>query len=200
VTKDSPFEVLQVCARLDSELFDQGLARGAVGLERFLLPTAAVEREHVPSAEALAVRLLGDQSFELGQDLAVPTQRKLGLVQELERAKPAIVEPRPLGLGHRLAVQVGQRRTTPQAQSRTELVGSVVRVAGCERVASSLHESLESLEVQFAALEWQSIAGAVGLDSLGAKSLPQAVDVDLKRLDRRARGVVSPELVDEPIA
>src|SRR5205823_9402337 len=77
--------------------------------------------------------------------------------------------------------------------------GRVVRLPACERVAASLEQPVEPLDVELARGERQAVARAVCLDPPGAKGLAQAVDVDLQRLDGRARGLLAPERVDQPV-
>ena len=57
-------ELPQALARLDPELVGQGAAGVAVGLQRVGLAVAAVQREHQLRAQALAVRVLGDEALE----------------------------------------------------------------------------------------------------------------------------------------
>ena len=104
-----PFELLQLRSRIDSELLHQDVASSAIRLERIRLPPRSVEREYVLRPEPFAIRLLGDRPFELGYQVVVPSERELRVVEKLERVDTAVVESRRLGLGDRLATQVGQR-------------------------------------------------------------------------------------------
>ena len=61
----------------------------------------------------------------------------------------------------------------------------------------ALGELLEALEVRGDAS--QRVAGATGLDRVGAQGLPQRRDVGLEDLGRARRRRVAPELVDERV-
>ena len=54
-------ECAQVRARLDAEILDETVAGLVVGRERVGLPAGPVERQHEQAAQALAIRLLGDE-------------------------------------------------------------------------------------------------------------------------------------------
>jgi hypothetical protein len=84
VTQDAPLELLQRRPRLDSELLHEGFSGGAVGVKCVLLTTGAVEREDQLLAEALAVRVFGDETLDRGDELDVAAERELGVGQELE--------------------------------------------------------------------------------------------------------------------
>ncbi len=109
MAEDLPLELLEVGARIDSELLHQLLSRRAKRLQRLLLPARPIERKDVLSAEALAVRLRRDQLLGPGDQLLVPAGRKLGVVRELECLEAPVFELRRLRLGDRLAAEVGKR-------------------------------------------------------------------------------------------
>ena len=83
VLEDRALESLQLVAELEPELLVEVRARVAVGGERVGLAAAAVERQHQLAAETLTERRLGDEPLELGHDLVVTTERKLGVDAQL---------------------------------------------------------------------------------------------------------------------
>jgi hypothetical protein len=89
--EDRPLELAQPLARLDTRLLDQGPACLLVGLQRFRLAVAAVERQHQLGAQTLAVGVLGDQRLELSNDLGVAAERQLGVDQLLQRRDPHVI-------------------------------------------------------------------------------------------------------------
>ena len=72
-------------ARVEAELLRQNLAGVAVDLEGVGLAAAPVERQQALLEEPLAVRMLGGQRFELGDDGVVPAAGELRVVAKLER-------------------------------------------------------------------------------------------------------------------
>ena len=88
LTEDRPFELLQRWAGLDAELLDEHLPAVPVCLQRLGLPAGAIEREHQLAAQALAQRVLEDQSLELAHEVEVPTESEIGIDPALERSEP----------------------------------------------------------------------------------------------------------------
>ena len=84
--EDRPLQLLQGRARIEAEILREGLAGFAIDLERVGLAAAAVEREHPLLEEPLAIRLLGRERFELGDDGVVSAAGELRVVAKLERA------------------------------------------------------------------------------------------------------------------
>ena len=80
-------EPLQLGARVQAEVLDERVAGAAVGVERVGLAAGAVEGEHQLGVEALAVRVLGGQAFELGDELAC-RGRARGRARRAARARP----------------------------------------------------------------------------------------------------------------
>src|SRR5439155_8660982 len=86
-------ELLERRARVDAQLVDERPARILVCLERFGLSSGAVEGEHQMSAEALAQRVLADETAQLRDQLRVTTQHKVRLNPLLERGQAQVFEP-----------------------------------------------------------------------------------------------------------
>ena len=79
LVEDCPFESSQRRPGLDPELLDERLPRRPVRRQRVGLPARAVEREHQLAAQSLAQRVLGDECFELGNELGCATEREVGV-------------------------------------------------------------------------------------------------------------------------
>ena len=82
MAEDGALELAQLGRRLDPELVERGSSR-PVGLQRLLLPTAAIEGQHLLTAEALPERMLRDERLQLAQYDVVAAERELGLAEEL---------------------------------------------------------------------------------------------------------------------
>jgi hypothetical protein len=150
--------------------------------------------------EPLAVWIRGDELLQLRGELFVAPERELRVVEQLERAQPLLRQDRCPGLCYRFSRQVRERRAAPQRECGAEFLGGVARCSGAQRTLRSGDKLVEARGVELPGLDAQPVAGAVRLDSGGAKGLPQAVDVDLQRLDRRPWRVGSPEVIDELVA
>ena len=87
--------------------------RVAVGLERFGLPPAAVEREHEMRHQLLARRVLRDEVLQLGHHVGVASGREVGLHARLQRRETLLFQSRDLGAGEGLGYEVGERRSPP---------------------------------------------------------------------------------------
>ena len=123
-----PLELLQLGAGVDAQLLDECVARSPVGLERVSLTAGPVEREHVLVAEPFAEWVRGDEPFELGDELVVPSERELGVVQQLERTQTPVLEPCCLRLRNRLAAEIGEGRATPEAERRPQVLRRIGRL------------------------------------------------------------------------
>src|SRR5581483_10372271 len=200
LAQDRALQLAQLRRGLDPQLIDERAPRGLVRLERLLLPAGAVEREHVLAAEPVAVRVLGDEAVELGDERVVPPEGELDLVSQLERVEVELLESSPLRLRERLAGEVRERRAAPERERLADEAGGSLGAAGVELPLGSPDELLEALEVELAGLEAQAVGLPARLDPLGAERLPEAVHVDLERGDGRAGRIVAPDQVDEPVA
>jgi hypothetical protein len=109
-----------------------------------------------------------------------------------------------LELGERLGGEVGERRAAPLGQRGAELPGSGVRVARGQGAAAVGGEALEALAVELARLQADAVAALLRLQD--AVALPvrcqraaQPADVHLQALGRGRRGLLAPQLVDQPL-
>ena len=109
-------ELPQALARLDPELVGQRAAGVAVGLQRVGLAVAAVQREHQLRAQALAVRVLGDQALEPFEQVCVLTQRELGLREQLQDGHAQVFQAQRLTLREPLVREIRERRAAPQGE------------------------------------------------------------------------------------
>ena len=100
-------------AGVHAELLDEQLAGGPAGGERVGLSARAVERECVLGAHALPVRLGRDQPLQLGHELVGAPERELGVVEELDRPQPLLLEL------SRLRRRGQARRRDPPAAARS---------------------------------------------------------------------------------
>jgi hypothetical protein len=174
----------ELLAGLDPEALDERLARRTIGRERVSLPAGAVERQHQLPAEPLAVRMLGDERLQLGDELAVPAEREVGVDSLLEHGQALLLESAGRRRREGLAVEVGQRRATPEG----------------ERIArpSVGPQPGELVEVGVPRRDVEHVSGGAGAERGAAfpQRLAQTGDVDLQRRASGLGRIVAPELVD----
>ncbi len=163
--EDRPLQLLQGWARVEAEILREGFAGFAIDLERIRLAAAAVEREHPLLEEPLAIRLVGRERLELGDDSVVAAARELRVEAKLERAEPQLLEPLGLGGSASLVRQIGESRASPDRERLPEVVGRVFRAAGLESRPAALERALEAVEVELVLLDDDAVAAAGGLDA-----------------------------------
>ena len=140
--EDRLLELLLLLARLQPELFVEQPPKRLEALERVGLPPRPVQGEHQLAVQPLAVRVLGDERLELGDELIVPAEREVGLDALLERDEPQLLQARDLSGGEILVNEIGQRRPAPERQSLAELFGGDRRF-GSAGVSDELLEAGE---------------------------------------------------------
>ena len=109
-------EALELRARVEAEVLDQRVAGAPERVQRVGLAARAIEREHQLRVQALAVRVLGGERLELGDDVAVAAEREVVLDPLLERVEAGALDPVRLAGGRAEQERVGQRRAAEQRQ------------------------------------------------------------------------------------
>ena len=178
--QDLLLQALELGARLDPDLFDQGLARLAVGIEGLRLAPVAIEGEHALRVQALSQRLLGDQRLEPADRLGVAPGGELGVDRQLDRPQVKLLEAADLGAGERLGGDVGERGAAPQLERGG---GQAVRPGARPLASGLLDQLLEAQGVDRARGQAQLVAAPAGEDlrlrAALAEGLAQARDVSL---------------------
>ena len=196
VRQDRLLERLQALARLEPELLVEQAARLLVRVERLGLATRPVEREHELAADALAKRVPGDETFQLGRDRGVTAECELGLDPLLDRRQPQLLEARDLGLREGFVGEVGQRGSPPQSERLFEQLRRPRRL----RASSARDELLEDVQVELTSLNLEHVARRAGDQLVGLELLAQPGDVDLERLAGGRGCTIPPESIDEGLA
>ena len=98
LAQDRLLQPPQLLARLESQLLRELVPSRAVGVERLGLPCRAVERQHELATQSLPEWLAADEPLELGDQLGVTPESKIGLDPLLQRrpgASPRAERSRP---------------------------------------------------------------------------------------------------------
>jgi hypothetical protein len=99
---------------------NQPLSPVAIHTQGLHLAARAVQRQHELPAKPLRQRVLRDQSLQLANQHAVPSQLQVGVDALLYRADPKVFQASDFRRRERLLDEVGQRRTAPQGQRGSE--------------------------------------------------------------------------------
>jgi hypothetical protein len=199
LSEDRALEALERRTGLDAQFPDEQLAGLLVGRERVGLASGPVEGEHELAAKALAVRMAGDEGFELGDEVAAVPELQLGIDSLLDRLQAQLVEPGDLRLREGLEAEVGERLPPPEVECLPQSHRSPGGISTRPELAAGLHELLEAVEIELTGGELDEIARSTGANTLGAERLTQPGDVDLERLPRGLGRALSPELVDQAL-
>jgi hypothetical protein len=197
--QDRVLERPQLRARLDAEVARELLACVLVGVERLRLAPAAVEREHQLGDEPLAGRMLGDEPAQLRDELGVTAGSGIGLDARLQRGELLLLEPRDLGRRERLVGEVGERGAAPHLLRFAQDRRGFLRLPRGQRPAAALHEVIEAVGVELAALDAQPVAGRGRRQDALPERLAQPGDVDLDLLGRTRRCVLAEQRDREPL-
>ena len=155
LAQDRALELTQDRRRLDPELVDERLPRRPVDVERFRLPTGAVERPHQRADETLVQRMRAHERLELGHELGVAAEREVGLDAQLERGEAHLLEAlRISGCASSSSARSGEGFAAPEADRLAEQARSRPRL-GAFRLAD---ESLEAEQVELVGVDADQVA------------------------------------------
>jgi hypothetical protein len=141
--------------------------------------------------------MLLDQCRKLGYELAVPTEREVGVEALLEQPEPQLFEPRGLGLQR----NVGERASMPETKRLPCELGATIVAPGRHGFDCLRKQPLGGLEIDGAVSKLELVAQPASGDprTVRLDRSPQAGDIALERVAGRRGRLVSPELVDEPV-
>ena len=74
--------------------------------------------------------MLSNEGFQLADDLAMPTERKVVVDALLERGEPELLQPGSLAFGERLVAELTECGPAPEGQRLTERGGTVAAADG----------------------------------------------------------------------
>ncbi len=155
----------------EPELGGQAAAVAVVGGKRLGLAVAAVQREHLLAAQALASGMVGDELGELGDDLGVAAEREVGIDAVLGGAQAAILQAGRGGSDGVLVREILQGRPAPECERVGQQRGGGPRVAVGERRPPTGREVLELLRVE--RFRHEHVAAAAGDQLAVAERLAQ---------------------------
>ena len=121
-------ERLELGGGIEPEFVAERGPQVGVGPQRFGPAARAVERQHELGGEALAERMLADESLQLADQLAGQATAQVGIDPQLDRLQAQLVEPEDLGLRERFVGEVLVGPTPPQAERFAEDQGGDARV------------------------------------------------------------------------
>ena len=110
-----PLELLEPRRRIDPELVVERSAESLERVQRFGVPAAAVERQHQLATRPLAERMAAYECLELGDELRLAPEGKLGVDALLEAGELLFDEPCLLQPGEGLC-ELRERHAAPQVE------------------------------------------------------------------------------------
>ena len=200
--KNPLVEPLQGRRRSEAELVREQAVELLIDAQRIRMPAAAVQRDHLQLARALAERIRADRRLDKRQGLPVPAQCQLRDGELLDRVQPKILQPADGVPGELLEGKVRQRLTPPELQRLPEQRSSPLRIV--RSVAASLRdEALEQQRVYRIGVGLDQVARCAGddrplsPDRLERLSKPGHIDLD--RVRRGTGRVVGPDQLDQAV-
>ena len=88
--------------------------------------------------------MLGDEPFELADEIGVAAESEVGLDSLLERAETELLQPRCLGFRERLIGELVQRWASPESQGVAQDPCSVLGPADSERLLAVRDQRFEA--------------------------------------------------------
>jgi hypothetical protein len=114
--QDCSFELSQLPARLEAEVFAQPGASFLEHCQRVRLASRSVQGDHKLGVEPLPVGVEGNRALKLGNDLAVLAEDQPGVYQGLERGQAVGLQPARCDRRERRVAHVRERGTAPQRE------------------------------------------------------------------------------------
>ena len=200
LAEDGALERSQLLARVETEALGEERARAVVRRERLRLALGVVEREHQLAPQALAERLLGNETLQLGDERSVTAERQLRIDSLLEGDEPKLVQPASLVRDDATVANVRERRAAPQRECGSQAIRREPGSAARECVAPFAVEPFEPPRVDHLSLDVEHVAGRPCEERVLTERRAQPRDVDPERAFRAPRRPALPELVDQPVA
>ena len=207
VLEDLGLQLLEGPARLDAELLTDDPSGPLIGAQGVALAPAAKEPGHQRRPCALAQRMVAHDGLGLcdcGRSLPGLEQ---GDQASLGGGQAELVQPGDLGLGELLVGEVGIRRPPPQRQCGLQRDQGGLGITRAQEADALGRQALEAHDVDGVRLHSQEIAGGLGREHVraapvgagGLQEAPEPGDIGLQRCHGACRGLVTPELLDQPV-
>ena len=118
-----------------------------------------VERKDELAPQALAERLLGDETLQLGDERSVTAERQLRIDSLLEGDEPKLVQPASLVRDDATVANVRERRAAPQRECGSQAIRREPGSAPRQCVASFAVEPFEPPRVEELGPDVEHVAG-----------------------------------------
>src|SRR5439155_23773372 len=119
----------------------------------------------------------------------------VGLDALLEQRQPELLEARDLALRESLEVELLERGPAPEIESVAELCCTLAGY-GFPRLGE---QRMHPVHVELQRLDSKQVPRRLGHEEIGPEMLAELGDEVLKRGRRRARRVLAPESIDQPV-
>ncbi len=201
--QDPLLESLQRRRRIEPELVSKHRSELLVGPKRLGMAPAAIEREHQELPGAFAQRIVADGGVQHRDDLGGTPGLELRCRHLLDRVQVEVTESADVGLSELLVGEVRQRGAVPQAQCGPQHLRATGEVADANQPAPIVDEPLEPPGIDCLRVGVELVPRSPGGQHLPSADRFQRPTefrhVNLDRVRCRARGMLAPQQVDEPI-
>ena len=183
---------------LDAELFDEEVPAGLVGLERLHLATGPPERGHELLAEPFLQGLLFHERAQLVDDLAVPAEPELGVVELVRERRSQFSQAAHDGLeaGSR---QPEERFGAPQVECLAKASDGIL---GAVQLTRLPQRAIRPYGVDPYGLGAQAVAVGSRLDAAPScltERAPERGDLDRDLRPGGLGRLLGPDQVDQPV-
>src|SRR5262245_26654608 len=169
VREDRSFQILELPAGFEAQLFREHSPRVLVGGERVGLAPRAVEGQHQLRAEALAQRVLTGERLELDDELFVSTERELAVDPSSERVETLFSETFNLVARERFERYVRKRGAAPERKRLAVEGRGMLRLAVHGKRTRLDYAAPEAGDVERVRLNTEHVAGRSRRDQGGSE-------------------------------
>ena len=159
LVEDLPFEDAKFGRDLEAELFAEHRPVVLEHAQGFGVTSASIERRHQEGKWAFTKGILGEQSFEIGHNLAGRTNGKSSRGELLQRDQTLFFQASRVDLRPGLVGKLEQRPAAPQTQPLGQQRDRELLFSICERRATVCQRDLELSAVDHVSVGDEHIAG-----------------------------------------
>jgi hypothetical protein len=198
--QNSPLKISELRAGLEACLVDQPATGRSEAVERVLLTSAPIEREHELTNGPLPVRILRDERLEIGHDRRGVPKREPRVEPVLEGGHPELLEPPQVAAVPYDLVELGERSPPPHGERVMKKALRLSDVATSETFVPFTHEPLESQHIDCFAGRVQTVPVLRRVDRVGAETTTDTADVVSDHLASGRRRPLAPKRLNDRIA
>lgn len=149
--------------------------------------------------QVLAEWVLAGQSHQLINHVGACAACDLSVERAFLNAQSQLVQRCDQPAHGRFVIEVGQWRPAEKPRRRPKQLGSTPRASLTPRLASVRQQLAKPPQIHLIVGDIKQIARLARNDHVVPKDPPEAVHVALDDVDRRRRGALGPQFIDQPV-